>query len=561
MFFDSFFAESPFLAAVPTQFKTLLEALLGEGTGAERALAVESILEAESVRSSRGEIGKWTARMLAIETLVPEIYKRWRPLVGDGLAFVFSRLSPARLAPKIVEQVEMAADTAPEVRLTRLIAKMPGLQKLGQVLARNRHLDPALRRELSALENGIRDAEPNEVRAIILNQLGPRLGRFEVEIEPSIFSEASVSAVMRFTWKPSPSASRERGVFKVLKPHVLQCFTEDLDLLERLAGFIGANSARYGFAAHDVGEMIREIRVLLEAEIDFVHEQANLDKARQAYEGVAGLRIPRLIRALCSAQITAMTEENGVKITDAFPRASTEAMRVARKAVSAIIAAPLFCGEENAAFHADPHAGNLLFDQRTEELVMLDWALMQSLSCDQRRHLLKMFLMLMLRDEAGVEAALSVLVDRRSDTNASNSNLIGELVREFMAELPCSQLPSSVDALRLVDRLALGGVRFPAALLMFRKAVFTLDGVLHDIAGPEFSLDALMAADLMQSWVGSFGMPFPPFVAADWLALQWSALTYGSRLWARALIGAADAWGSQASVSSCAWRAAPRAAS
>ena len=47
------------------------------------------------------------------------------------MMFVVMRLSPARLAPKLLEQLELPLNTSAEVRLLRLIAKVPGLQKLG----------------------------------------------------------------------------------------------------------------------------------------------------------------------------------------------------------------------------------------------------------------------------------------------------------------------------------------------------------------------------------------------------------------------------------------------
>ncbi|MEN6336906.1 MAG: ATP-binding protein, partial [Phycisphaerales bacterium] len=36
-----------------------------------------------------------------------------------------------------------------------------------------------------------------------------------------------VSAVVRFTWRNPRTAQRERGIFKVLKPHIPGCFAED----------------------------------------------------------------------------------------------------------------------------------------------------------------------------------------------------------------------------------------------------------------------------------------------------------------------------------------------
>ena len=40
--------------------------------------------------------------------------------------------------------------------------------------------------------------------------------------------------------------------------------------------------------------------------------------------------------------------------------------------IEALIAAPLFSRDDPAIFHADPHAGNLLYDEPNRELVVID---------------------------------------------------------------------------------------------------------------------------------------------------------------------------------------------
>ena len=163
------------------------------------------------------------------EALVPDAYAQWRPLFQEAMLFIIQRLSDARLATKLIEQMDLPSTTPIEVRLLRFIAKTPGLQKLGQVLARNRHLQPSLRKALSELENSISDVTSADIRAMIFEQLGERLQSCGIEIEPEIASEASVSAVMRFIWTNPDTHERERGVFKVLKPHVPAYFAEDLE--------------------------------------------------------------------------------------------------------------------------------------------------------------------------------------------------------------------------------------------------------------------------------------------------------------------------------------------
>jgi hypothetical protein len=87
--------------------------LRGYKTTAERIAAIEAALKSAPGRFWRDELGRWTVRMVPVELLVPEEYRQWRPLVRDAMQFVVSRLSPARLAPKVVEQIELSSQTPP----------------------------------------------------------------------------------------------------------------------------------------------------------------------------------------------------------------------------------------------------------------------------------------------------------------------------------------------------------------------------------------------------------------------------------------------------------------
>jgi ubiquinone biosynthesis protein len=217
----------------PDQRRAVLANVLPkEATSAEQVRAIEAGLKIPVGQSMRETMARWIVdSVVPVTRLVPKAYENWRPPVRDAMMFVVAHLSPARLAPKLVEQLELPPNTSAETRLLRLIAKVPGLQKLGQVIARNRHLRPALRHALSRLENGIRDVKPEEVIAIIRQELGPRIEKYKVTIAPTILSEASVSAVVRFTWiipdtmNPA-TGQRERGVFKVLKPHIPEYFAK-----------------------------------------------------------------------------------------------------------------------------------------------------------------------------------------------------------------------------------------------------------------------------------------------------------------------------------------------
>jgi ubiquinone biosynthesis protein len=477
----------------------------------------------------RREIAQWIRVLLPIETLVPESAARWRPIVQDAIGYIFAHVSAERLAPKLREQMALPLETSPEVRLLHLISRMPGLQKVGQVVARNRRIPPRLREALSGLENGLSDITAAEVRAIVEERLGDRLDRYAVRIDPQILSEGSVAAVMKFSWS-KPEREREEGVFKVLKPHVPVCFAEDMRLLQRVGEYLAGKRRKYGFAVQEINETLEEVRLLLEHELDFAREQATLREAARMYRSSFGIRVPRLIPELCAGGITAMSAEAGVKVTEAFPHSAIRRARVAEQTIEALIAVPLFSWEDAAVFHADPHAGNLLYDEPDRELVVLDWALAERLDRESRRQLVLLALMTILRNPEGVGAAIGKL---SLPSQPAKAELIREHVQRLFARFPEGASPGVLDAMMLLDEIALQGVRFPSALFLFRKVLFTLDGVLHDVAGRDVRIDEVILREFLARAVASFGLFHAPLKSMDFVTIQREVLWYPVRRWAR----------------------------
>jgi len=196
------------------------------------------------------------------------------------------------------------------------------------------------------------------------------------------------------------------------------------------------------------------------------------------------------------------------------------------------LAVPLFSRQDPAVFHADPHAGNLMYDEPNRELLILDWALAERLSLDARRQLVLLAVMMMLRHREGVREAVQAL-SRGPGRRQARDRLISRLVDRYFDRLAPDAAPGTLDAMILLDEIALHGVRFPASLFVFRKIVFTLDGVLHDIAGSEVRIDTAIARQFWTRWISSLGVFHSPLVLKDFLALPWNALRYSGKALAR----------------------------
>jgi hypothetical protein len=61
--------------------------------------------------------------------------------------------------------------------------------------------------------------------------------------------------------------------------------------------------------------------------------------------------------------------------------------------------------------------------------------------------------------------------------------------------------------------------------------MFTLDGILNDVAGPGTGMGFTIARHVAQRWLSNRSAFRSPLMTRDWIALQFSALLYSGRLW------------------------------
>ena len=85
--------------------------------------------------------------------------------------------------------------------------------------------------------------------------------------------------------------------------------------------------------------------------------------------------------------------------------------------------------------------------------------------------------------------------------------------------------------MRLLERIAMKGIKFPGPLIMLSKVMFTLDGILEDVGGSGGGMGFTIARHVAQHWIKNRKEFRSPLKTKDWITLQCSALLYTSRLW------------------------------
>jgi ubiquinone biosynthesis protein len=469
-----------------------------------------------------------------ISSLVPEAYAAYRPVIADGLWFFVNRLPADRRNAILAEQSTLPAEASVARRLVALMRNCPTLHKLGQVVARHSALSPELRRRLQSLETLAPATPIDTIRETVRVELGSEMPS-GFRLGESALAEGSVAVVVPFEWRDGGTV--RDGVLKVLKPGVEARLDEELAIWSALGEHLDETCHRYGIPAMDYRETFEQVRDLLRHEVRLDLEQEHLTDAAATFADEPGVHVPALL-PFCSPRMTAMERIVGRKVTDAETLSQHDPRRLATTIVRALIASPIWSPAPAATFHADPHAGNLFVDD-AGRLVILDWSLTGRLSKPVREQLSQIVLAALMLDGRRVAEIVGVLARTVVDEARMNST-----VRDALRRMRPGRPPGFDWLVHLLDELVTGGaVTFPPDLMLFRKTLLTLEGVVEDVS-PGMSIDAALFSEAaerfarewpMRAAAGPFSRDFGTHISnADLWSLGWSAPAVVTRAWMNA---------------------------
>lgn len=452
--------------------------------------AVHAKINAMAESLGDESFGRQIARQMVKQTrpqeAVPEIYWHFRELVRDGIEFFLSRISRRRLVDLVVNQLKMDPRADTRERLLEMAKRFPTLHKLGQIIARNPHLDPDVKQWLIHLENG-RYAEPDtHLAKRVRQQLKHTQGLDNIKVSSTILAEASVGAVIPFVETPGAGPDTIDGVFKILKPGIRRQLDEELSILKETATFFECNRERYPLQDFKFLEVFQEVGDMLVKEVDLAAEQVHLAEAVAFYSDMPAVQIPGLL-PMCTDTMTAMDYLDGPKIINA-DLTPEQRRQCAGVLFEALVCRPLFAPSEQALFHGDPHAGNILAvpatGSRTPRIGLVDWSLAGRLTRHHRIQTVQLIQAIQKKDLSGIRVAVMALANGRGQTGRLRAQIVALLHSAEFVRMPLMR-----KVFRLLEKLSYKGFVFPADLMLFRKAVFTLEGVLNDLC-PDFDMDA-----------------------------------------------------------------------
>jgi ubiquinone biosynthesis protein len=418
-----------------------------------------------------------------IASVLPEAYAHYRRPIKRALTVFLAGLSTAQQEAVLADQAMLPATATLFKRVGQLVRSCPALHKLGQTLARDRRLLPALRIQLQRLESLPPSIPLSVIGDTLSRELGP-LERLGVSLHLPALAEASVAVVVPFR-----ANGGEDGVFKILKPGIEERLTHELSLLERVGTCLDEECEALGVPRLDYRDTAAGLVERLRHEIRLDIEQCHLAAAGATYANDPRIQIPALF-PFCTPRVTAMERVHGVKVTDHGFDGDQERRACAELLVGSLIARPILSVGDAALFHGDPHAGNLLFTQ-DRRLAILDWSLATTLDEPRRVAFVQLALGAVTLDAARIAEAFVAL----SEPGSVHLPTVMPMIDAALGRLRQIGLPGLLWLIDLLDSAVQVGVRFDATMLLMRKMLLTLEGIVADLGADRSCIDTVMLGD------------------------------------------------------------------
>lgn len=369
----------------------------------------------------------------------------------------------------------------------------PTFIKFGQILSMRADLVGAdLSEELSKLQSNVGPFPYERAREIIKAELGGYPEDLFASFDKVPVAAASLAQVHRAFLKDGAEVA-----VKVQRPGIQTIIAQDIHILHFLARAVERFLPE--LRIYRPTKIIQEFADWTLRELDFRAEGHNAERFRYIFRENHDISIPKVYWDYTTPRVLTAAFSHGAKVTDLERIA---AFGVDRKKLASIGVDAFFQQFFVAGFfHADPHPGNF-FAMPDGLLCLHDFGMVGYLDQASRREVLSCLIAFVNKDiEAYTKHLLHLaVIDERSDVTGFEKDTAGILSGFFFSEHP----PSVAWAFfRVINNATNRGIRFPADLALFGKALVTTEGMGSKLY-PEFDLNSELAPFVTSALKGYF---------------------------------------------------------
>ncbi|QDV41448.1 putative ubiquinone biosynthesis protein UbiB [Stieleria neptunia] len=443
----------------------------------------------------------------SFRSILPPEHAQFSRPIREGLSLFLGGLPPEQQIAIVRAQAQLPPSASFSQRLGVLARSSPVLHKVGQILARDKRLPLELRGYLSELESLPPVVSQPVLEQAITQELGP-LDRLGITLGPAI-AEASVAVVVPFDCdRPLDGTTTTAGVFKILKPGIEQQLDHELRLLTQVGEQLDRRCEALQIPELDYEDAFSQTHVKLLDEVQLENEQRHLVEAKAFFADEPRVQIPELLEH-CTKRVTAMERLSGGKVTDHGLFGGREKRELAALIGEALIAAPVFSKRDAPIFHGDPHAGNLFLTD-DGRLGILDWSLVGRLGTDVRRMIVQISLAAVTLDARGVALRMAELAGPQTPDETA----LKAVAEKWVACVRRGRFPGLSWLVAMLDEaVQQARLRVPEDLMLLRKSLLALEGVVMDVGDRTGLIDRTLNMEFMRHFAVELPQRWfhPPF--------------------------------------------------
>lgn len=355
-------------------------------------------------------------------------------------------------------------------RLTASIAALgPTFIKLAQVFGARADLVPEpYLSAIGTLQDQVPPISGESAKRVVEEEIGRRLPEIFESFDPKPLAAASLGQVHRARFE-----EREVAV-KVLRPGVEEIVALDLDLSFRVLFWL--NILFPNHRIRGITNAVREFSVRVREEMDFLSEASNIDRFRELFAEVEGVRAPRVVRALTTRRVLVMEHLDGTRIdrlSDRFASGDLEFETVMRRLTGLYLRMMMLDG----FLHADPHPGNLMVAD-DGSIVVLDWGMVLEVPRWTRDSILSLALCVEREDLDGIISGMYQLGMISPEVSRGEIREAATEILRIMGKARTSSLDRVHEIVQEIwDTFYTWPLLLPQELVYFFRAAVLLEGI------------------------------------------------------------------------------------
>ena len=250
----------------------------------------------------------------------------------------------------------------------------PTFVKFGQIMSTRQELLPQpLIDELEKLQDHNNPLPFSQILPV-LRESCPDYNEIFIEIEEEPVASASIAQVHRARLRDGTPVA-----IKIQRPGIEDIIETDLAILGSLASRL--EKAVPESRIYNPTGMVQDFAAQIRKELDFVKDGRNADRFRKNFDGIEGVKFPRIYWHCSSRRMLTMEFIEGVKVTnvDEIRNMGIDPVVIAGVGFDSYLK-QIF---EDGFFHGDPHPGNLMVTANGD-LAFLDFGVVGILRPEKR---------------------------------------------------------------------------------------------------------------------------------------------------------------------------------